>query len=283
MSFDGYLALLTELSDRYSSMVCVNRTLPINWLAPIHGKDSSTRGYEAHLKELETGGEFEVRRLTIASRHEISKQLAHTYESLRRSETEPFHCVLWFLEFFQALFDTDQDGLITQVSRWFDQYELEVKDFLLASPDHQVTVDVLSQGIENVCASASDKIEKKFIKAEEMCDILNKNILRKFFAVHGRRGSYYMTKKYFDKSLKGTLIEETYRDVSKYGEIAVYYSRKVPKMAIATVGELGELVGIEIAEASNLSVCIKKCINLAEDIKQKDFAGNFEDLITNDV
>jgi hypothetical protein len=276
MSFDGYLALLTELSDRYSRMVCVNQTLPINWLAPIYGKDSSTRDYEAHLKDRKDNG-FEIQRLTIASGDAILKQLSETYASLCRSETEPFRCVLWFLELFQALFDTDQDGLITKVSGYFGQNRSEdVAQVLLSRPDRAPIEDSLPPGIEEACADVPERIEREFIKTEEMCNILNKHILRKFFEVHKRSGSYYMKEEMLKEILRTS-------DRKKYGEIAVYYNRKGPKMAIATVGVLENSVRIEIVESSNIAASIDKHIVTAEESKTADFAGNLEDLITNET
>ena len=284
MNFDGYLALLTKLSGRYESMVCVNRTLPINWLAPIHGKKLSMRDYEDHLRQRKQRG-FQITRLTVASKGEVFKQMKDTYETLRDREDSPNRSVKWFLDFIQNLFDTDQDDIITKLSKYFGDKESKVKDTLMAKP-RNASVESLWDEIKDFCKEASTQIQTEFIEKTDMCTRLNRYILEKFIDIHGRDGSYYMKVENFREKLKNAMPEN---DVSEYGEIALYYGpmdygpKSPPKMAIATSGHLGDLVCLEIVDTKALAACINGCIKIAKESKKVDFAGNFKDLITNDT
>jgi hypothetical protein len=293
MSFEGYLVLLIALANKYKGMYCVNRALPIEWIAPTKGKQPIIEEYKNHLKKRMEEEDFKIYRLTIADKEEVDNQICNTYEKLRKWETVPTYSIKWFLEFCQAIFDNKNDDiqckLVEKISSYFPSCSEKVRDKLFSDPIHTDFGDLFNKygpdfteaayALENNLISPKPKPKKdhgkKIEKSKSFMKLLNKYLLTVFIREVGETGAYYMSEYTWLKNFEYKNRENN----NDFGEIGVYINnRNIPNFALATVGKMIEdKVCLEIIDPK---INIINCIDYANTVKKSLQAGNFKDLIT---
>jgi len=307
LSFSGYLSLLKELSEKYSEMFCVNRTLPVEWYAPTttgNLTDADNRrvnDYRNHLKSRMKNG-FNLKRITIAKKIELKQQIFRAYNEIPKLEDDSPDRIKWFLKFVQVIFETRENDIQSrasdEISKFFGAISQRVNNAIFSNIVN--SLDDVFEDQELVLKAGAKDFEAKYVEPMIISKEDHSEIKGFWDDLHGVLISKFLldtTKDEMRKDLVEGKVEElsafylggkVWKEINEkhefggrdFGEIGVYINNTgEADFAIATIGgEIGNSICIEIIEPGKIYEIIKNSIEKTSDRENSPVCGNLHSL-----
>lgn len=268
MSLNTYLEILNQFGSEYSTLYCINKTLPIYWFSPLKAE----REFVTKYAEDTPKKKITIYRLTrVDNKKRLLSQFEDAFDIVSKQGKD--EVIQWCLVLLQRIYDNDENKIVERLTENLPtDYQNELKSIILENRDSGRIDSALLDGQPNDIKSILIK-NIRSIK-DNSRNSINKRINNLFVEENKTDGSFYVSnnrlKLYFQKEMR---IEE-------HGEYGVYLKKNnIPERAFATIGEFGSLIRIEIwDEPKDIYDNLRKLVDNIKNAREKSGRdqGNME-------
>ena len=237
MTIHTYLKILSFFNKKYSTLYCVNKTLPIFWLSPPPNENEFIENYAQEKPTVK------VHRFTrVGSKEDLRNQYETALKAFKENATDEF--IDWGLVLFNRLYSCEFDEIIDVLTHSLSEsYRKDLKDIIRKKGEASTRTAIKNELVANSSSQDKDNLKKNLIEIggnEKFTELINKKIIELFVTEHGEDGSYYVKDSYLKTSYKEMFSQNE-------GEYGVYLDEKENVVrAFATLGDFGGLIRLKI-------------------------------------